>query len=179
MSRARIFVVGFCFLIFSACSTIAQEHQHAAPKKLGTVHFETSCNAAAQKQFDVGVALLHSFQFNRAINEFNGTLKSDPTCAIAYWGISLSQWSNPFAAGLKAPSQLQAGEKAAEQGLAIEVKTEREGAYVKAVSKLYADFEKTPQRARVLAYRDAMADLAARYPKDNEASIFYALALTA
>src|SRR5208282_68309 len=48
-----------------------------------------------------------------------------------------------------------------------------------AVSKLYADFEKTPQQVRLLAYRDAMAEAAAQYPQDHEASIFYALALAA
>src|SRR5262249_57202825 len=148
-------------------------------EKLGTVHFATSCGAAAQKPFDRAVALLHSFQFREAIDGFSATLKIDSTCNIAYWGIALSQWSNPFAAGLKAPSQLEDGRNAAESGLATKSKTERESLYLHAVSKLYSEFEKTPQRARQLAYRDAMADLAARFPQDHEASIFYALALAA
>src|SRR6476660_1989551 len=156
------------------------QHRHGTGvEKLGTVHFATSCNPPAQKQFDRAVALLHSFEFSQAIDGFNSALKADSSCSVAYWGIALSQWSNPFAAGLKAGSQLEAGRRAAEQGLALEAKTEREGSYVKAVSKLYADFEKTPQRVRLLAYRDAMADLAGRYPQDPEASIFYALALAA
>jgi hypothetical protein len=174
----RLWVHGLCFLILAAGNTMAQEHHHAATdEKLGTVHFATSCSPAAQKQFDRAVALLHSFEFRQAIDGFNSALKTDSSCAIAYWGISLSQWSNPFAAALKAPSQLQDGRQAAERGLATEAKTDRERSYLTAVSRLYADFEKTPQRTRVLAYRDAMADLAARYPQDHEASIFYALAL--
>ena len=180
MLSSRIFIHGLGVLILSASSIMAQEHHHGAGnEKLGTVHFATSCNPAAQKQFDRAVALLHSFEFNHAIDGFNATLKADSSCGLAYWGIALSQWSNPFATGLKAASQLQDGRQAAERGLAIEAKTEREALYVKAVSKLYVDFEKTPQRARLLAYRDAMADVAARYPKDTEASIFYALALAA
>jgi len=167
-------------VILAAGSTMAQEHEHATgDEKLGTVRFATSCNPAAQKEFDRAVALLHSFQFSRAINGFNAALKADSSCAMAYWGVALSQWSNPFAPGLKAVSQLADGRQAAERGLALEAKTEREASYVKAVSKLYADFEKTPQRARFLAYRDAMADLAARYPQDHEATIFYAVALAA
>ena len=179
MLKRQIFIHGAWALLLAAGSTRAQEHQHPGNEKLGTVHFATSCNPAAQKQFDHAVALLHSFQFNHAIDGFNATLKADSSCGMAFWGIALSQWSNPFAAGLKAASQLEAGRQAAERGLAIEAKTEREALYIKAVFKLYADFEKTQQRARLLAYRDAMADVAARYPQDHEASIFYALALAA
>ena len=143
------------------------------------MHFTTSCNPAAQQHFDRAVALLHSFQFSRAIDGFNAALKADPSCAIANWGSSLGLWSNPFTPGLKAASQLQDGRQAAERGRVIGAKTERERAYIAAVSKLYADFEKTPQQVRLLAYRDAMAEIAAHYPQDHEASIFYALALAA
>src|SRR5690349_3687636 len=62
----------------------AEEHEHAEGKKLGTVHFATSCNAAAQKEFDRAVALLHSFQFHNAIQGFQGALKADPACGAAY-----------------------------------------------------------------------------------------------
>src|SRR5712671_6383639 len=178
MLGARIF--GSCVLILAASSSIAREHQHAmAVEKLGTVRFATSCNSAAQKEFDRAVALLHSFQFGHAIDGFNNTLKADPPCAMAYWGIALSRWGNPFAAGQKATSQLQDGRRAAEQAQAIGATTERERAYIAAVLKLYADFEKTPQQVRLLAYRDAMAEVAAHYPRDHEASVFYALALAA
>jgi len=167
-------------LALAAGSGIAQDHQHAtAPEKLGTVRFATSCKPAAQKQFDRGVALLHSFQFSRAIAGFNTALKADSSCAIAYWGIALSHWSNPFAPGLKVTSQLRDGRQAIKRGQALGARTAREQAYISAVSKLYADFEKTPEQARLLAYRDAMAELALHYPQDHEASIFYALALAA
>lgn len=178
MSCQRIFV--FFALILAAGSGIAQDHQHVmGGEKLGTVRFATSCNDVAQKEFDRAVALLHSFQFSQAIDGFNAALRDDHSCAIAYWGISLSQWSNPFAPGLKDVSQLQDGRHAAERGQTIGAPTDRERAYIAAVSKLYADFEKTPQQVRLLAYRDAMADLASQYPQDQEASIFYALALAA
>ena len=105
-----------CAIALLAASGVAQEHQHGKDEKLGAVHFATSCNAEAQKEFDRAVALLHSFQFNHAIQGFNTALKSDPTCGIAHWGIALSQWSNPFAAGMKDNSQLQAGRESAERG---------------------------------------------------------------
>jgi hypothetical protein len=176
MVRARV-IAGFLLTVAASC--IAQEHQHGNGEKLGAVHFATSCNEVAQKEFNRAVALLHSFQFSRAIEGFNAVLGQDTTCGIAHWGIALSDWSNPFATGMKDKGQLQAGRESAERGRAVGAKTERERAYLAAVGKLYSDFESTPQRARLLAYRDAMREVAAKYPEDHEAQIFYALALTA
>ena len=160
-------------------STRAQERQHGSEEKLGTVRFTTSCNDAAQKEFNRAVALLHSFQFSRAIAGFNAVLQADASCGIADWGIALSDWSNPFAPGGKDKSQLEAGRESAERGKATGAKTERERAYIRAVGKLYSNYESTPQRARLIAYRDAMGELAAKYPDDHEAQIFYALAVAA
>jgi len=166
-------------LLTLAVSCIAQEHQHAISEKLGTVHLATSCNEEAQKEFDRAAALLHSFQFSRAIQGFNAVLGEDAKCGFAYWGIALSDWSNPFALGMKDKSQLEAGRESAERGKTVGAKTERERAYLAAVAKLYSDYENTPQRARLIAYRDSMQAVAGKYPEDHEAQIFYALALAA
>jgi hypothetical protein len=167
------------FLLMLAASCLAQQHQHGNGEKLGEVHFAISCNEVAQKDFNRAVALLHSFQFSRAIQGFNSVLGEDPTCGIAYWGIALSDWSNPFAPGAKDKSQLQAGRENLERGKAVGAKTEREREYLAAVDKLYSDYESTPQRERLVAYRDSMQELAAKYPEDHEAQIFYALAIAA
>jgi len=80
MVRAGV-VAGFVLLFAASC--LAQQHQHGNSEKLGTVHFATSCNAAAQKEFDRAVTLLHSFQFSRAIEGFDAVLGEDGTCGIA------------------------------------------------------------------------------------------------
>ena len=178
MSRSA--VVAVVSILMLTAGAPAQEHAHGgANEKLGTVHFATTCNAPAQKEFNRAVALLHSFEFSRAIDGFHRTLKADPSCAMAYWGIALSQWSNPFADGLKARSQLREGQLAATRAIALSARSDRERAYIAAVSRLYADFERTPQQTRLGRYRDGMAEVARRYPKDHEAAIFYALALAA
>jgi hypothetical protein len=174
--KARV-IAGFLLTLAASC--LAQEHQHGMGEKLGVVHFATSCNAGAQKEFNRAVALLHSFQFSRAIEGFKAVLGQDATCAIAYWGIALSDWSDPFAEGMKDKSQLQAGQESTEHGETLGAKTERERAYLAAVSALYRDYENTPHQTRSLAYRDAMRGVAAKYPDDHEAQIFYALALAA
>ncbi|HXA85433.1 MAG TPA: hypothetical protein VNZ47_10175 [Candidatus Dormibacteraeota bacterium] len=158
---------------------VAQAHDHTSPENLGKVIFSTSCSSAAQPQFNRAVALMHSFQFARAIEAFNVILVSDPSCAISYWGIALSNWGNPFAAGLKSPSQLDQGLKAIEHARAAGAKTERERAYIEAVARLYTDTANTDQRSRILAYEAAMATVSAAYPEDTESAIFYALALAA
>lgn len=162
-------------LLFSAGPP--QEHEHAAPEKLGTVRFGTSCSAAAQPAFTRGVALLHSFDFGRSVDAFNSARTADPSCAIADWGVALSRWGNPFAAGLKPESQLRAGSDAITAARSPAAKTERERGYIDAAALLYADRDRLTQDDRVRRYRDAMAALAARYPSDEEASIFYAVSL--
>jgi hypothetical protein len=170
-----ITLIAAILLVLAGSRSLAEEHQRR--EKLGTVHFATSCNGPAQNDIDRAVALLHSFQFSRAIDDFKVALGIDGTCTIAYWGIALSDWGNPFAPGIIDRRLLQLGRESAELGERLGAKTERERAYLTAASNLYRDFESTPQQARLLAYRNAMQDVAANYPEDHEAEIFYALAL--
>jgi len=165
--------------LLQAVTLGAQEHEHGAggTEKLGTVSFQTSCTDQAQPLFNRAVSLLHSFEFSRAIAGFNAALAADPSCAMAEWGIALSRWSNFFAPGVRPAGVLRQGLDAVTQAKAIGLKTPRENAYVEAVSQLFTNIETSDQPTRVLAYRDRMAALAAEYPDDTEASIFYALAL--
>src|SRR3954468_18489814 len=168
-----------CAVILGCSNVFGQEHEHGPGEKLGTVHFSTSCNVPGQAEFDRAVTLLHSFQFSRAIQGFQATLSKDSSCGIAYWGMALSQWSNPFAPGAKDKTQLQAGRASVELGKSTGAHTERERAYITAVANLYTDIEHTPQRALLIAYRNAMGEVAEKYPADSEAQIFYALAIAA
>jgi hypothetical protein len=158
---------------------LVQVDHEFSPERLGTVSFSTSCSAVMESQFNRAVALMHSFQFAGAIEGFHVILASDPSCSMAYWGIALSSWGNPFAAGLKPRAQLEQGLKAVTQARAAQPKTARERAYVEAVARLYTDTAKIDQRSRVLAYENAMGVVSADYPKDTEALIFYALAIAA
>ncbi len=74
----------------------AQPAFAAAEKNLGKVHFATSCKPAAQKVFDQAMTYQHSFWYRTSRQAFEDTLKADPDCAIAYWGIGLSLVNNPL-----------------------------------------------------------------------------------
>ncbi|MBA3557707.1 MAG: hypothetical protein H0W30_03820 [Gemmatimonadaceae bacterium] len=126
------------------------------------------------------MALLHSFEFGAAIKGFNEVLAVDSTCAMAHWGIALSRWTNPMAAGNRAPELLQQGRLAAAAAKRLSARaTERERGYISAVARLYNDFERVDQRSRFVAYERAMGEMAERDPADTEARIFYAISLAA
>lgn len=174
--------IAAALLIATASVASAQEHVHspAASEKLGTVHFATSCSTAATPQFDRAVALLHSFEFGAAIKGFNEVLAVDSTCAMADWGLAMSRWSNPMAAGNRSPEQLRDGRMFVEAAKRRAVHaTDRERAYIDAVAQLYNDFENIHQSERVGSYSKAMEQLVAKQPADTEAKIFYALSLAA
>jgi hypothetical protein len=151
---------------------IAQEN---TDQKLGTVHFATSCNETAQRRFDRAMRYQHSFWYAESKEIYQDALKADPECAIAYWGIALSLLSNPHGA-IPTPN-LPLGLAAIEKAKAVGAKTERERDYIDALAVMYVDYDKTPQQERVQSYLKKMAALAAKYPDDDEAQIFYAITL--
>ena len=149
--------------------------QENADQKLGKVHFETSCNETAQRRFDRAMRYQHSFWYTASKEIYEEALKADPECAIAYWGIALSWLNNPHNP-IPAPN-LAPGLAAIEKAKATGAKTQRERDYIDALSVMYVDYDKVPHQARVQSYLKAMEALAARYPADDEAQIFYAIAL--
>jgi hypothetical protein len=166
--------------VFSAMPQSAPRPPSAPIEQLGTVHFVTSCNTAVAPQFDRAVALLHSFEFGESIRTFSQVISTDSTCAMAYWGIAMSRWTNPMAPGNRPSALLQQGRQASEAATRLgAAATDRERRYIRAVNELYDDYEHKDQRTRVVAYERAMNDLVLRQPADTEAMIFHAIALTA
>ncbi|MGZ3288125.1 MAG: hypothetical protein ACXU87_08815, partial [Xanthobacteraceae bacterium] len=149
--------------------------QDAAEQRLGTVHFETSCNETAQRRFDRGMRYQHSFWYRASKDIFEDVLKADPDCAIAYWGIGMSLLLNPF--GVPPAANLAEGLAAIQKAKAIGAKTPREREFIDALGAFYTDYDKLDHRSRVQAYLKAMAAVAQHYPQDDEAQIYYALAL--
>src|SRR5664279_2402081 len=151
--RQSLFAAAFAGAImlgFDAPS-VAQEN---SDQKLGTVHFETSCNETAQRRFDRAMRYQHSFWYTASKEIYEETLKADPECAIAYWGIALSLLNNPHSP-VPAPN-LPLGLAAIEKAKAIGAKSQRERDYIDALAVMYVDYDKTPHQARVQSYLKAM-----------------------
>ncbi|HUD97511.1 MAG TPA: hypothetical protein VMO24_08205, partial [Woeseiaceae bacterium] len=166
----------FILLLAAPAAAQVSDHEHAVPEKLGRVHFETSCSPEVTEAFDRAVALLHSFSFSTAKQAFLDVVAVDPSCAMAHWGVAMTQWSNPFSLQRSAAT-LADGHAAAARAAAAGNPTPRERAYIAAVTELYRDYETVDQRTRVVAYEKAMERLHEEYPDDREATAFYALAI--
>ena len=114
-------LVAACAWLTCATSAVAQheQHEHSAvePEKLGKVNFSISSDAAVQQQFNRAVAMLHSFWYEKAEQEFAALAKKDPACAMAYWGIAMTLyhpiWEAPGAAALKQGSEAVAKARSA------------------------------------------------------------------
>src|SRR5579863_4091717 len=152
-------------------------HHHDANEKLGKVSFPITCAAGSQAAFERGVALLHSFGYEEAEEQFKDLAKQDPGCAMAHWGIAMSLfhqiWERPE------DSTLKRGHEEIEAAQKIGAKTERERAYIAALGVFYGDPSKANYLKQAAAYSDAMGKLYQKYPDDLEAGAFYALSLMA
>ena len=157
-------------------ATLSQAFARANEERLGEVNLPISCSPAAQQQFNRAVAMQHSFFFPETVKAFAAIAEKEPSCAMAYWGVAISQRPNPLV-GPFPGDVLKRGWEAVEKARAASQKTEREIAWIEALAAYYQDYATVPQQKRTANYEAAMAQLSARYPGDAEAAIFYALAL--
>ena len=142
---------------------------------LGVIAFPTSGAAAAQGDFLRGVAWLHSFGYEDAIEAFQAAQAKDPQFVMAYWGESLA-YSQPLwfqeepAKGRAVLTRLGAtpGERAAK------AHTDREKAFLGAIEALWGPGDLA---SRAAAHAAAMSALGRAYPADDEVQVFRALAL--
>ena len=176
MKSPRILLLATGALAMAMLAKAPQHEPVSSPQEegLGRVHLDTSCPATVAADFDRALALLHNFWYVRALERFNQVLKSDPGCAMAYWGAAMT-YNHPF---WDPPSQ--ADEAAAwtlvRKGLSAPEASPREKLYLAAVAALYQDAGVGSKSLRDQNYRDAMAGAYAQYP-DDETALFYGLSI--
>jgi tetratricopeptide (TPR) repeat protein len=169
-------------LLLLATTSTALAHQHhggdadAAIEKFGTVQMPVSCAPAVQKPFERGVALLHSFWYEEAEKQFKAVAEADPGCAMAEWGLAMTEW-RPFWDGMP-EERRQAGIAEIDKATALKPPTDREQRYIAALSG-YMHADPTQGDQALTAYNDSMAALAKADPQDVEAQAFYGLGLAA
>ncbi len=154
----------------------AQAHQPAAARaSLGSVEFPNSGAAAAQPSFLKGLALLHNFEYGDAALAFRDAETIDPGFAMAYWGEAMTYnhpvWMEQDADRARAALARLAPTPA---DRALKAHTSREAAYLRSVEILYGEGSKADRDFR---YADVMAEIHRRFPKDIDATAFYALSL--
>jgi tetratricopeptide (TPR) repeat protein len=143
----------------------------------GELQFRVRGNDRFSKDFNLGVKLLHSFEYDEAEKVFAKIIEGNPVTAMAYWGVAMSNfhplWTPPTEA------ELTKGSKALALANSIEEKSAEEVDYINAIGAFYKDWQKTDHHSRCLDFEQAMEKLHNKYPDDKEAATFYALALTA
>lgn len=141
----------------------------AQTQQLGRVVFPNFGSSQAQDEFLRGLAALHSFWYEEALEAFQNAAKADPGFALANWGEAMT-YNHPiwmqqdYEAGRKALAKIPADAKL----------TPREKAFIEAARVLYGTGDKL---ARDLAYAAAMEKLYRDYPDDLETAAFYSLSL--
>ncbi len=146
-------------------------------QEFGKVDFATTCSAETKSDFDLGIALLHSFEYDEAEKAFAKVIDKDPNCAMAWWGIAMSNYHPLWAP----PTQedLEKGSKAIAVAQSLKSSSATETGFINAVAAFYKNWQTTDHRSRSLQYKEAMEKLHLADTGNKELTIFYALSLIA
>ncbi len=145
--------------------------------RFGKVGFRISGNEKIRARFNLGIALLHSFEYDEAEKVFAGIIEKEPGCAMAYWGVAMCNY-HPLWTPPSVP-ELKKGAKAIAIAGAIRSKTKLEAGYIRALASFYKDWEKVDHMTRSINFEKSMEKLYKAFESDKEAAVFYALALDA
>jgi tetratricopeptide (TPR) repeat protein len=144
---------------------------------LGTYSYGlTTSSRAAQRWFDQGLRLVYAFNHHEAQRAFREAVRLDPSCAMCFWGIAMTEGSNynhptdaerearAFAA-MQGALQLAAAARPAERAL------------IQATARRHSDDPAASRQTLDRAYADAMRQAAQQFPDDLEIATFFADAL--
>ncbi len=145
-------------------------------EQFGEVSFSLSCSYESREIFDLGLSLLHSFEYSEAEKVFVKVLDMDPDCAMAYWGVSMSIFHSLWMQ--LDLSYLEKGRKLLEIAQTLPT-SEREKDYLNAISAFYNNWDTIDHKTRKLMYEEKMKQLFIKHKDDLEAAVFYALAIRA
>ncbi|MGH8691856.1 MAG: hypothetical protein ACREUS_12610, partial [Burkholderiales bacterium] len=163
--------------VLLAAGALAAHADDKPSGALGKVNFQNSCSPAVQAKLQSAVAMLHSFYYSAATKAFEEVGLEDERCAIAGWGFASILMSNPLAGTGASAKDAPRAQAAIDKGRTMQARTQRERDYLEAVAAYYDNFSGRTERERQLSRAKAYEALAAKYPKDDEAQIFYAVYL--
>ena len=144
----------------------------------GEVSFSLSCRYDLREKFNLGLTLIHSFEYAEAEKVFVSILDQDPECLMAYWGTAMSILNHPLSFKQN-PESLKRGEELLKVAKKLSPNNEREKDYIDAVSIYFKDWQNLDTQSRKLNYENKMEELYEKYPDDVETTVFYSLAVLA
>ncbi|MDB3938410.1 hypothetical protein N9373_06785 [Flavobacteriaceae bacterium] len=144
----------------------------------GDVSFALSCRYDLRETFNLGLSLMHSFEYAEAEKAFVSVLDQDPECLMAYWGTAMSILNHPLSFKQNSKS-LERGEKLLKVAQTLTPNNDREKDYIDAVTVYFNDWQNLDTKTRKLNYEIKMEELYNKYPGDVETAVFYSLAVLA
>ena len=144
----------------------------------GEVSFSLSCSYELRETFNLGLTLIHSFEYAEAEKAFVSILDQDPECLMAYWGTAMSILNHPLSFKQN-PKSLKRGEELLKIAKKLIPNNEREKDYLDAVSIYFKDWQNLDTQTRKLNYESKMEELHVKYPDDVETAVFYSLSVLA
>ena len=144
----------------------------------GEVSFSLSCRYDLREKFNLGLTLIHSFEYAEAEKVFVSILDQDPECLMAYWATAMSILNHPLSFKQN-PESLKRGEELLKVANKLSPNNEREKDYIDAVSIYFKDWQNLDTQSRKLNYENKMEELYKKYPNDVETAVFYSLAVLA
>ncbi|MFT5139937.1 MAG: tetratricopeptide (TPR) repeat protein [Lysobacterales bacterium] len=149
-------------------------------ENIGEVDFKTSCRQGdTQALINAGLGLLHSFEYEFALLNFQSAQEIEPSCAFAYWGEAMTNLKIIFfALNYQSASDIYAR---MEQFSELENINEKERALVDATRVLITEGDKqadgTDESSSIFYYRNAMQRVHEKWPNDPDIATFYSLAV--
>jgi tetratricopeptide (TPR) repeat protein len=141
---------------------------------LGDLHHPVSTrNPQAQQFFDQGLRLIYAFNHDEAARSFKRAAELDPKLAMAYWGIAEAvgpNYNDP-ASEDRFKQAHEAVQKAVDLSSAA---SPSEKDYIQAMAKRFPADPKTDLKKAAEEYRDAMREVAKKYPDDLDAATLFA-----
>ena len=144
----------------------------------GEVSFSLSCRYDLRETFNLGLSLIHSFEYAEAEKAFVSILDQDSECLMAYWGTAMSILNHPLSLKQN-PESLKRGEALLKVAQTLAPNNDREKDYIDAVSIYFKDWQTLDTQTRKLKYESKMKELYVKYPGDVETAVFYSLAILA
>ena len=189
---SKLLLVLSIFLFFSSCEnkkstpiqSIAELELNRGDLLLcgdpnfGNVSFALSCRYDLRETFNLGLSLIHSFEYAEAEKAFVSILDEDPECLMAYWGTAMSILNHPLSLKQN-PESLKRGEALLKVAHTLTPNNDREKDYIDAVSIYFKGWQTLDTQTRKLKYESKMEELYNKYTGDVETAVFYSLAILA
>lgn len=145
-------------------------------------HPITTAEPSAQRYFDQGLVLDFAFNHAESARSFRAAQKLDPDCAMCYWGEALALGPNinvtSNGKAIMSDEDRIAAYAAAQKAVALKSKASaRDQDYIDALATRYNGDPSTSRQPLDEAYANAMRDLYAKYPDDDDAAALFAESL--